>query len=363
MTDTPDTSLLAQATAIIYWLLILTWSAILVFYLREYRKLRPLNPLIATLIVVIFIDGARTLIESGFFGVWYTARVGWLPYYLYGLLAEPEFVFIPKFLNLAAAIIIILFLVSRWFANVEDETRRHRELAAAHEELTRLERLRDDLVHMIAHDMRTPLTVIIGSLETARGDLADPVANELIDNSLEEAGRLRSMTANLLDVRRLESQELPLHLEPVTVAEALRDAARAVGRLAEGAGVALAVEPDGAELVTADRAVLGRVLVNLLQNALQHTPAGGRVTLSAEPIDGQVRLVVADTGEGIADDVRDRIFDRFFHASRQEGRAVASIGLGLAFCKLAVEAHGGEIGVESELGRGSRFYITLPVTA
>ncbi|MEA3402950.1 MAG: HAMP domain-containing sensor histidine kinase [Armatimonadota bacterium] len=373
----PDTSFLAYLTASTYWSLVLCWSAILVFYVVEYRRLRTLNPLVATLIIVIFIDGLRTLIESTYFGTWYTARTGLIPYSIFELLTKPEHLIIPKLINLMAAIIIIAFVVRRWFPAVAAEAERHRELARYHEELVEahaelqnLENLRDNLIHMIAHDMRTPLTAIIGSLETVlQEDVSAPLRREMLENSLRDAQRLVGMTSDLLDINRVEAAELPLDVEPVNLRQALREAVEGTRYLAEQKPVELVMGPEVRDVegleVMADRGVFIRVVTNLLQNGIRHTPARGTVTLWAEEVeaDGEpmARISVSDTGEGIPEEIRDRIFDRFFHAAGDEGGELASIGLGLAFCKLAVEAHGGQIWVESELGKGSTFHFTVPV--
>lgn len=373
----PDTSFLAYMTASTYWSLVLCWSAILVFYVVEYRRLRTLNPLVATLIIVIFIDGLRTLIESTYFGAWYTARTGLIPYAIFELLTKPEYVIVPKLTNLAAAIIIIAFVVRRWFPAVAEEAQRHQELSRYHEELVEahaelqnLEHLRDNLIHMIAHDMRTPLTAIIGSLETVlEEDLSAPVRREMLENSLRDAQRLVGMTSDLLDINRMEAGQLPLHVEAVSLRDALREAVDGTHYLAEQKGVELTTRPGTQEVegleVVVDRGIFVRVVTNLLQNAIRHTPAGGSVTLWAEQVevDGEpmARISVSDTGEGIPEEIRDRIFDRFFHAAGETGGALASIGLGLAFCKLAAEAHGGEIWVESEVGEGSTFHFTVPL--
>ncbi len=370
----PDTSFMAYLTASTYWSLILCWSAILVFYAVEYRRLRKINPLVATLIVVIFIDGLRTLIESAYFGTWYTARTGLIPYSLFELLTKPEYLVIPKLMNLAAAIIIIAFVVRRWFPDVTDGTNRHLDLARyhtelveAHAELQNLEQLRDGLVHMIAHDMRTPLTSIMGSLQTALdAEDDDEVAREMIHNSMHAAERLETMTANLLDINRMEAGQLPLEVEPVGLADALAGAAAGMRHLAQEKGIHLAVTSDSEDVVaTADADILARVLDNLLQNALRHTPPGGRVTLEVREtqVAGETMALISvrDTGEGIPEDMRELTFDRFFHAARERHGHLASIGLGLAFCRLAVEAHGGRIWVESQAGEGTAFYLTIPM--
>lgn len=370
----PDTSFLAYMAASLYWSLILCWSAILVFYAVEYRRLHKLNPLVGTLIIVIFIDGLRTLVESAYFGTWYTARTGMISYSIFELLTRPEYLVIPKVINLMAAIIIIAFMVRRWFPAVTEESRRHLELSRvhqqlveAHEELKNLQGLRDDLIDMIAHDMRTPLTSTIGSLQTALDvDPGSEVGRELLDNALHNAQRLQSMTSDLLDIGRMEAGELVLERTDLPIGRALRNAADDASYLADEKNLTLTVEPLDEMLVArADPGIVGRVIMNLLQNAIRHTPPDGRVTLGAQRVeeDGRpmVRIRVEDTGEGIPEHLQERVFDRFFHAASESGAAPASIGLGLAFCRLAVRAHGGAIGVESEVGEGSSFHFTLPL--
>ena len=234
----------------------------------------------------------------------------------------------------------------------------------AHEELRRLESRRDNLVHMIAHDMRTPLTVMTASLITAADDEScSETTRELIDDALSQSENLVSMTSDLIDVRRLESGQLPLEFTYVDAGDALDSVLGVVRGMAGEKDLQLAAEPARDIIAVADMRVVVRVLINLAQNAVRHTPSGGSIMLSATRVDVEgtpmVRFSVADTGEGMADQIRTRVFDRFFHAARNEGTAIASTGLGLAFCKLAVEAHGGEIWVDSEVGKGSAFFFTV----
>src|SRR5262245_37043266 len=160
-------------TTAMYWSLILCWSIILVFYWREYRRVKGLSPMIATLLVVIFIDGARTLVESIYFGTWYTARTQLVPAYLWNLLVEPQYVALVKALNLIAALIILAVIVRRWFNDLETEVRRQRrtdelyaDLKHAHAELQSAQQTQQEMTEMIVHDMRTPLTSVISGLRT-----------------------------------------------------------------------------------------------------------------------------------------------------------------------------------------------------
>lgn len=357
-----DTQTLEYVAAGTYWSLVLCWCAILAFYIKEYAWIRKTNRLVATLIIVIFIDGARTLFESVYFGTWYTARCELLPYAWKDILEQPQYVLIPKVLNLVAALVIISVLVRRWFRDTAQEVQRQKELTEAHEELQRLERLRDDLVHMIVHDMRTPIASILGSLQTALAeDQGSKVRDEMIENSIIDAQRLERMMADLLDVNRLEAGSLRLLVEPAVVKDLLEEAARTVSYVAAEKGVRLVVEDTSPGLaIRADRRIVTRVLVNLAQNAVRHTPPGGTVTLRASGLQEAVQFQVADTGEGIPERILPRIFDKFFHASASEARQLRSIGLGLAFCRLATEAHGGTITVESREGEGSVFSFTIP---
>jgi signal transduction histidine kinase len=364
----PDESLTVYITAGIYWALILCWGAILYFYIREYRWLRRLSPLVATLVLVIIVDAARTLVESVYFGAWYTARTSVIPYSLYTTLQQPQWVLIPKLLNLVAALLIIAVMVRRWFRDAAEEMTRHEDLKCAHAELTELEALRDDLVHMVVHDMRSPLTSVVGSLQTALdGDLDSEIGHEMVENAFVDAQRLVAMTQSLLDVSRLERGQLPVNRREADIVGVVSQAVRTAAHLAREKGVHIVIDsPAEAPLVAIDTDLMVRVLTNLLQNAARHTPEGGIVTVSAHVRRGAaghaVVLAVADTGEGISKEIRERIFDKFFHAARHTDRAgAASTGLGLAFCRLAVEAHGGTISVDSQVGQGSTFCIELPL--
>ncbi|MBP7559303.1 MAG: HAMP domain-containing histidine kinase [Armatimonadetes bacterium] len=357
-----DRDTLEYITAGTYWSLVLCWCAILIFYVKEYSWLRKTNRLVATLIIVIFIDGARTLVESVYFGIWYTASAELFPYAWKSVLEQPEHVLIPKLLNFLAALVIISVLVRRWFRDADQEAQRQQELTQSHEELKRLEKLRDDLVHMIVHDMRTPITSIMGSLQTALAeDQGSEVRDEMVQNAIDDAQRLEGMMADLLDVNRLETGKLELSIGPAVVREILEEAGRMVAFAAAEKDVRLIVEDTTPGLaVRADRRILLRILGNLAQNAIRHTPDGGTVTLSATGRQDAVEFRVADTGEGIPERILPRVFDKFFHASASEAKQLRSIGLGLAFCRLATEAHGGTIRVESTEGEGSVFSFTIP---
>jgi len=219
------------------------------------------------------------------------------------------------------------------------------------------------LTAMIVHDLRTPLTVIIGALESLTLPEGQPLTEEFVPMALMSARRLLGMVNDLLDITKMESGEMKLELAAVSPQEIVQTAAQQAGYLAHEKGLHLTVEvASDVPRVRADEDKMIRTLVNLLSNAVKFTPEGGKVRLSARAVEGgkEVEFAVADTGEGIPPEWIERIFEKFGQVeSRKSGRKM-STGLGLTFCKMVVEAHGGRIWVESELGQGSTFRLRVP---
>ncbi|MDY6878085.1 MAG: GAF domain-containing protein [Chloroflexota bacterium] len=228
-----------------------------------------------------------------------------------------------------------------------------------------LERMREDVTHMIVHDLRSPLAAILGSLElienVTKKQPQDNLLVQALDIAAQSTQRLRNMVDSLLDISRLEAGQTRLDQQPHTLAALVHSATSLVSPLVDEAGLMLEIKvPDNLPPVEVDENLIERVLINLLDNAIKFTPLGGRITVMAQPENGAfVRCSIHDTGPGIPHDYLDRIFKRFVQIPGQNGRRQGT-GLGLAFCRLAVEAHGGRIWVESEERRGSHFHFTLP---
>jgi signal transduction histidine kinase len=226
-------------------------------------------------------------------------------------------------------------------------------------ELERSDHLRRSLTADVAHELRTPLSILQGNLEGILDGVYQPDA-EHIDLLLDETRRLNRLVEDLRTLSLAEAGQLSLQHEPVDLAELLGDVATSFSGQAEASGVNLKVtiEPGPeALIVTGDAGRLDQVLNNLVANALQHTLAGGTITLSAARSPGGMGLKVADNGRGIPAEDLPNIFDRFWRGDehRQSGT-----GLGLAIARQLVQAHGGSISVESQLNQGSTFTINLP---
>ena len=260
-------------------------------------------------------------------------------------------------------------LRARVGASLREKRARDRELRYAAEiaenlrKLQELERLRDDLTHMIVHDLRTPLTSLMSGLQTVPlvGDLNE-VQAEMLEIAVDGSGTLLGMINDLLDVEKMEQETVPLDLSPLRPDVLVERAMAQVAMLAQSGQLTLAAEADPAlPEFSGDEDKLRRTLVNLLGNAIKFTPPGGTVTAAAACDADGLRFSICDTGEGIPPEAFERIFEKFGQVENRKAGRKMSTGLGLAFCKLAVEAHGGRIWVESRPGEGSTFCFTVPL--
>jgi two-component system phosphate regulon sensor histidine kinase PhoR len=231
-------------------------------------------------------------------------------------------------------------------------------------ELKLADTVRRDFVANASHELRTPLTAIRGFAETlADGAIGDPVlAKRFLGRILEHAVRLQRLVDDLLELSRAESPDVAFTLGPVDVGAAVSRALRGLERNAAEKQITLSAEGLDEEpiFVEADAVALDHVLVNLVDNGVKYTPEGGRVTVSIDTdTEEGVVIEVSDTGGGIAPQNLPRIFERFYRVDSGRAREVGGTGLGLAIVKHLVQRMGGEVGVESRLGRGTTFRVVL----
>jgi heavy metal sensor kinase len=235
--------------------------------------------------------------------------------------------------------------------------------ASFNQMLDRLEEAVSELRRFTAdasHELRTPLAVLKLQAQSALSSGAlDPRAAALVRSQLEEIDALKRMVEDLLTLSRLESEEG--ERSTVDLADVVVETVEQVRPMAEAKGVLLEATAVAAAAVRGERSDLRRMLRNLLDNALQHTGAGGRVRVALERLDGSVRLSVSDTGAGIPPSETRRIFERFYRADPSRDRRTGGAGLGLAIVARIVEFHEGRVSVESEIGKGSSFTVELPL--
>ncbi len=231
---------------------------------------------------------------------------------------------------------------------------------AAYRKLVELEKLRDDLVHMVVHDMRSPLAGLVMFLELlSPEEVSEPDFKENLRMMREASHGLSDMVTSLLDISRLEAGQMPLQCKTSDLEQLTRAALQRLSGLAQGRHIAVRafVSP---VLAYCDPIITERILQNLLGNALKFTPTSGsvRIELVAEVF--WARFSITDTGPGIPVEYHEKVFEKFGQVEMRQDHKVPSSGLGLAFCKLAVEGQGGSILLESEPGRGTTFHVRLP---
>ena len=242
-------------------------------------------------------------------------------------------------------------------------------LAASYQTMARqlgeLERLRAEFVSVASHELKTPINVIIGYLDLLKegiyGELS-PQQREILDTITKQADTLTRLVKRLLDISRFEASGGKLDVREVNLQHFLQTLESSFSVLAKQRDISFSVDhrPGLPERVHWDEDRVNEVLGNLLSNAFKFTERGGKVDLTVAPDDGKVTIEVVDTGAGIPPAQLPHIFDKFFQADNQARAATKGTGLGLAIAREIVEAHGGEITVESTVGEGTKFKVTLP---
>jgi len=226
------------------------------------------------------------------------------------------------------------------------------------------EQLKDEFIGLVAHELRSPLTVVLGSLRTALSEderLSTEDRRQLLGDAVEEAESMSALLGNLLALASSEAGEPGLCVGPVDMERVIRNAADRVERISGGHAVVTQVT-GGLPAIAADEMKLERVLHNLLENAVKYSPPGEEIRVSARVEGGMLRVEVKDGGTGIPEEDRERIFRPYVRLETAVASGMGGTGLGLLACRRLVEAHGGMIGVDSANGRGSTFWFTLPLS-
>ncbi|HEX2571311.1 MAG TPA: HAMP domain-containing sensor histidine kinase [Polyangia bacterium] len=265
----------------------------------------------------------------------------------------------------------------------EELQQKNMRLAAAVERLQQLDKMKSSFLATVSHELRTPLTSVIGYSEMLLEGLAGPLneeQSEYVRTVMEKGEQLLSIISSILDISRIEAGGVRLDRAPCRLEDIVDVALSTVAPAARRKGLTMTKHlPPELRLLYADRDKVRQVLINLLSNAVKFTPEGGHVWIEAElsvlgrpsACEGEggandktpaVRVIVGDSGIGIPTDALGRLFEPFFQVDSSSTREYGGTGLGLAIVKSFVLAHGGSVWVESFLGQGSRFYITLPVT-
>jgi signal transduction histidine kinase len=268
---------------------------------------------------------------------------------------------------------LTIYAFRLYVAQTKAQMKRLEEIIAEHtddlkrvnEELERVDRLKMNFFSVVNHEMRNPLTAIIGYTGLLLGHThLVPLQSDMLRKIKDNGQRLLDLVNNLLDISRLEDGKLKITLQVIDATTVVDRAIAVISPMAEQKHISITADmPDTLPDMCGDPRRVDQILVNLLSNAVKYTPDTGSVAVAAQRDDSanMIKISVADTGIGILTDQLPYIFDRFFRAERDEVMDAVGTGLGLSIAKGLVEAHGGEIWVESEEGRGSTFAFTLPL--
>jgi len=237
------------------------------------------------------------------------------------------------------------------------------QLQQSFEKLRELEKVRDSLVHMIVHDMSGPLAIIRNYLELTESSLEQDkdrtIISRYVGNSISAVDRLSEMVRNLLDISRMEEGRMPMNVRFCDLPSLVREVIDQYEPLFRSQNIR-AISPETPMAGFCDYELVRRVVENLVRNALKYIEKDGELKVVVTPQGKELRISITDTGPGIAAEYQEKIFEKFGRGKVLPGGRQHSAGLGLTFCKLAVEAHGGRIGVESDGAHGSTFWFTLP---
>jgi signal transduction histidine kinase len=212
----------------------------------------------------------------------------------------------------------------------------------------------------VAHDLRTPMTRLRGIAERALASNHPAVLRDALADCVEESERVVAMLSTLMDISEAETGTMTLRREPTDLADLVRQSLELYEDLAEERGIRIETTTSGDVHIPLDRNRMRQVLANLVDNAVKHTPRGGRIEIAARRDGDRARVTVSDTGMGIPANELPHIWDRLYRGDKS--RAERGLGLGLSLVRAIVEAHGGTVAVSSEPGAGSRFELSLPVT-
>lgn len=231
--------------------------------------------------------------------------------------------------------------------------------------LKQLEEMRRDLISMLVHDLKNPLSGIMGAIDyTLESSSPEKFQSnmKILALARKSSEELFQMIQNLLDVAKMEEGRLELKPESSSVKMILEETAETFRPQAEKESKSLRAEvEEGLPEIAIDAPLIRRVVANLVSNAIRHTTSDGNILVQARQSEGNVEVIVQDDGEGIRPEYQEKIFDKFVQAERKRAHLRTGTGLGLTFCRMAVELHGGKISVESQEGKGSAFKFTLPI--
>ena len=267
----------------------------------------------------------------------------------------------PNAVSFSESEVELLSVLGSQAATAIDNARLFRQIQDAYQQLAELDHLKSEFISIAAHELRTPLAVVLAYVSLLEEEVSDPLRGHL-RVVIEAATQLKSIIDDMLSLSHVEAGQARLHVTDVSICEVVASVLADVAPLMEGKQHTVETElPEDLPSVRADPEKLGLILANLMSNAIKFTPAGGHIEIAAEADGQDMVLSVKDDGIGIPEEAQDRVFDRFYQVEESLRREHGGIGLGLCIAKAMVELHGGSIWLDSVAGEGSTFYCRIPI--
>jgi two-component system sensor histidine kinase KdpD len=238
-----------------------------------------------------------------------------------------------------------------------------KKLEETNKRLMELDELRTNLTSFIVHDLKGPITTIMANLDMLNYEPLTPQQFEYVNLATEDVYKMQNMVMNILDTLKLEEGKIMIYREETDIYTLAKREIASFKNVLTRRNIELVFE-GSSHICYIDENLIGRTITNLLRNAIEHSPDGGRIDFTIQYNENKKETIIsiADQGKGIPDDLKEKIFDKFFQMEGETKQRKTSTGLGLTFCKLVVNAHGGDIWVEDSEDRGARFIFTLPET-